>query len=247
MDWKWFDETGGTIVCAGAFADIQIGNLHPHKIRGYGGPCGAACGLFCGWWCNYYPATIGSALKPSVDFCGNLPVSGIKIFPRTGFVGEVTMNGHIASVPMVHTVILVRTPYQLLDPVPLANIRYQIQQGRISLGGDGVRVGGVGSNFNGDCPVVIGAVAGTPRTILFIHGKANGTILTNNIVGGTLPVCGGEIITPLFCCPLPNDTMNRDGVNGMVPGAGFVFRDPGIGCKAGITHFLYLLSPEEWL
>lgn len=40
--------------------------------------------------------------------------------------------------------------------------------------------------------------------------------------------------------------MNRDGVNGMVPGAGFVFRDPGIGYKGGITHFLYLLSPEEW-
>ena len=94
--------------------------------------------------------------------------------------------------------------------------------------------------------VVIGAVAGTPRTILFIHGKATGPILTNNTIGGTLPVCGGEIITPLFCCPLPNDTMNRDGVNGMVPGAGFVFRDPGIGYQGGITHFLYLLSPEEW-
>ena len=132
---------------------------------------------------------------------------------------------------MIHTIILVRTPYQLLDPVPLANIRYQIQQGRISLGGNGVGVGGVGSNFNGDCPVVIGAVAGTPRTILFINGKANGTILPHNIVGGTLPVCGGEIITPLFCCPLPNDTMDRDGVNGMVPGTGLVFRDPGIGCK----------------
>ena len=51
----------------------------------------------------YYPTTIGSALKPSVDFCGNLPVSGIKIFPRTGFVGEVTMNGHVAFIVTLAT------------------------------------------------------------------------------------------------------------------------------------------------
>ena len=132
---------------------------------------------------------------------------GIKIFARTGFVGKVTVYSHVAPVQVVHTIILVRTPHQLLNPVPLANIRYQIQQGGISLGDNGVGVGSIRRNFNGDCPVVIGAVAGTLRTILFIHGKTNGIILPHNIVCGTLPVCGGKIITPLFCCPLPNYTI----------------------------------------
>ena len=47
------DVAGCTVVCAGAFMDIQVGDLYPHKVRGRGGPCGAACGLFCGWGCNY--------------------------------------------------------------------------------------------------------------------------------------------------------------------------------------------------
>ena len=30
------DVAGCTVVCAGAFTDIQVGDLHPHKIRGHG-------------------------------------------------------------------------------------------------------------------------------------------------------------------------------------------------------------------
>ena len=67
------DVAGCTVVCAGAFMDIQVGDLYPHKVRGRGGPCGAACGLFCGWGCNYLkfgfspktvPANIAKKLPP---------------------------------------------------------------------------------------------------------------------------------------------------------------------------------------
>ena len=67
------DVAGCTVVCAGAFMDIQVGDLYPHKVRGRGGPCGAACGLFCGWGCNYLkfgfspktvPANIAKKLSP---------------------------------------------------------------------------------------------------------------------------------------------------------------------------------------
>ena len=102
-------------------------------------------------------------------------MSVVKIITGTGLVCVVPMNGHVTPVQVIHTIILVRTPNQLLDPVAAANIFHQIKKG----GKGGIRYGigvcGVRSNFNGDCPVVIGAVAGTPRTILFIHGKANGT------------------------------------------------------------------------
>ena len=76
--------------------------------------------------------------------------------------------------------------------------------------------------------IIIFPAGRSPGTVLFLHGQADRTVLPDDVVRGTLAAGGGEVVTALLRRPLSDNTMNRDGVDLMIPGAGPVRADPGI-------------------
>ena len=151
----------------------------------------------------------------------------IEIVTRTGLVREPPVNSHVLLVHLADQG-LVALPQKGLDPIPAANIHQKVDQGGQGLVRHLVGVLRVGRDFDRDRAVVVGAGRTAPGPVLFLHGQADRTVLPDDVVRGTLAAGGGEVVTALLRRPLSDNTMNRDGVDLMIPGAGPVRADPGI-------------------
>lgn len=135
----------------------------------------------------------------------------IEIVARTGLVREPTVDGHVLLIHLADQG-LVALPQKGLDPVPAANIRQKVDQGFQGLIRHLVGVGRVGRDFDRHGAVVVGAGRTAPGTVLFLHGKADRTVFTDDVVRGTFAIRGGEEVTALLRRPLADDTMDRDRV-----------------------------------
>ena len=76
------------------------------------------------------------------------------------------MNGHIAPVQVIHTVLFVGGPYKALDPVSFADVSHQVKKRGERLFIDRVRVLCIGRDFDRDRSVIVGRRRTTPGTIL---------------------------------------------------------------------------------
>ena len=182
--------------------------------------------------------------KPCVDLSGNLAVQVIQIIAGARLVGKPAMHGHVLLGDFSNQG-LVTLPQKLLDAVAFADVSAQVNEGSKGFVRDRIGVGGIAGHLNGDGSVVpistrnaiyLERAAGGPGTVFFIHREANGAVLAHHIVGGAVPVCGCKIVTPLLGGPLANNAVDDDGINLAPAGAGFVFRDVGIGYKRAVAH-----------
>ena len=71
--------------------------------------------------------------QPFVDFGGDLIVTVIQVIAGAGLVGVVTVNGHITTIQMVHTIILNGRPHQLLDAVPFTDVSHRSSRAAYAL------------------------------------------------------------------------------------------------------------------
>ena len=155
-------------------------------------------------------------------------VAVVEVLARAGLVGVVAVHGHVAAVGVVDAVGLVGGPDQLLDAVALADVGHQLDQCGVGCIGHGVGVLGVAGDFDGDGAVVVLAAGSAPGAICLIDGQTDGAIPADDIVGGALAVGSGEVVAALLRRPLAHDAVDRDGVDGVVAGAGLVLGDVGV-------------------
>ena len=184
---------------------------------------------------------LGSAgAQDRIDGRSDGAVALIEILARAGLVGVVAVHGHVAAVGVVDAVGLVGGPDQLLDAVALADVGHQLDQCGVGCIGHGVGVLGVAGDFDGDGAVVVLAAGSEPGAIRLIDGQTDGAILADDVVGAALAVSGGKIVAALLRRPLAHDAVDRDGVDGVVAGAGLVLGDVGVRLqtiqKVGFFH-----------
>ena len=79
----------------------------------------------------------------------------IQIITGAGLVCIIPVNGHVATVQVVHALVLVRRPYQFLDTVTAANIGYKVEHCGIRFIVHRIRVFGIACDLDGDSAVVI--------------------------------------------------------------------------------------------
>ena len=160
----------------------------------------------------------------------------VEVLAWAGLVGIVAVHGHVAAVGVVDAVGLVGGPDQLLDAVALANVGYQLDQCGVGCIGHGVWVLGVAGDFDGDGAVVVLTAGSAPGAIRLIDGQADGAILADDVVGAALAVSGGKKIAALLRRPLAHDAVDRNGVDGVVAGAGLVLGDVGVRYQRAVAH-----------
>ena len=183
----------------------------------------------------------GVCAQLGVDGLRDGTVALVEVLARAGLVGVVAVYGHIAAVGVADAVGLVGRPDQLLDAVTLADVRHQLDQGVVGLVGHCVGVGGGAGHFDGDRAVVILAAGAAPGAVRLIDGQTDGAVFADDVVGAALSVSGREVVAALLRRPLAHDAMDRDGVNGVVAGAGLVFGDIGICHQRAVAHAVDLL------
>ena len=88
---------------------------------------------------------LGRCAEFGVDLCGNVSVSLVEICTGTRLVRIVSVNGHVTTVKVIHALVLVSTPNELLDTVTAANISHKLNEGIVSPVGNGIRLFGVRS------------------------------------------------------------------------------------------------------
>lgn len=213
---------------AGALAVIQIrdndADSEGRRREALGGPRSRF-----GWLCS-------ARAQESIDGRSDGAVAVVEVLARAGLVGIVAVHGHVAAVGVVDAVGLVGGPDQLLDAVALANVGYQLDQCSVGCIGHGVGVLGVAGDFDGDGAVVVLPAGSAPGAIRLIDGQADGAILADDVVGAALAVSGGKKIAALLRRPLAHDAVDRNGVDGVVAGAGLVLGDVGVRYQRAVAH-----------
>ena len=120
--------------------------------------------------------------QAAVDFGRDFAVAVIQIITRTSLVCIIAVNGHIAPVQVIHTVLFVGGPYKALDPVSLADVSHQVKKRGERLFIDRVRVLCIGRDFDRDRSVIVGRGRTTPGTILFFHIHSDFAVEADPIV-----------------------------------------------------------------
>ena len=215
---------------ARALAVVQVADDDVHQ-EGSLGVAGRSCGSRC---------RAGADAQALVDFLSDGPVALVEILARAGLVCKPAVHGHVLLIHLADQV-LVGLPEQLLDAVALADVDQQVDQCGIGLGRHGVGVLGVAGDLDGDGAVVVVSAGAAPGAICFIDGEADGAVLADDVVGGALPVGCGEVVAALLSRPLADDAMDRDGVDGVIAGAGLVLCDVGVCHQWAVAHGAALL------
>ena len=106
----------------------------------------------------------------------------IQVVARTSLVCIIAVNGHIAPVQVIHTVLFVGGPHKAFDPVSLADVSHQVKKRGERLFIDCVRVLCIGRDFDRDRSVIVGRGRTTPGTVLFFHIHSDFAVEADPIV-----------------------------------------------------------------
>ena len=120
--------------------------------------------------------------QAAVDFGCDFTVAVIQVVARTSLVCIIAVNGHIAPVQVIHTVLFVGGPHKTFDPVSLADVSHQVNKRGECLFIDCVRVLCIGRDFDRDRSVIVGRGRTTPGTVLFFHIHSDFAVVADPIV-----------------------------------------------------------------
>ena len=171
-----------------------------------------------------------------VDLGRDLSVAIVEPVARAGFRVVVSVRGHVAAVQVVDAVVFAGRPDQLLDPVALADVGHEIQQGVVCLILDGIGVSGVAGDLDGDGALVVGVGRGTPRAVALVHIQGDAAVGADAVVAGRLPAALGEQGAAALDRELAGHAVDRDGVDLLGALARVVGAELGVGDQGAVTH-----------
>ena len=174
--------------------------------------------------------------EPAVDLGRDLPVAVVEPVTRAGFRSIVPVHGHVTAVQVVHAVVFVGRPDELLDPVALADVGHEIQQRVVCLAVHRIGVSGVAGDLDGDGALVVGVGRCAPRAVALVHIEGDAAVVADAVVAGRLPAALSEQGAAALDGELAGHTVDRDGVDLLGALARVVGAELGVGDQGAVTH-----------
>ena len=189
----------------GRGADVVLGASELHHVADLdaGGAAGGSPGGGC--------AAAGA--DPAVDLGRDLSVAIVEPVARAGFRSVVPVHGHVTAVQVVHAVVFVGRPDELLDPVALADVGHEIQQRVVCLAVHRIGVSGVAGDLDGDGALVVGVGRCAPRAVALVHIEGDAAVGADAVVAGRSLAAVSKQSAAAFDGELAGHTMDRDGVD----------------------------------